>query len=622
MRIRPVDHLIAQYLWLTVISLPALTIIGWDTTQLTSDFFSAKPTSPFHSDEDPVWFMHTTDLSIDARLPTSYSVVYERLHRALTLLRPQKVFVSGGVVSNCEHRSYFQYERQHSEDWNLYEMLISELSVNASDVFVVAGDSEVFGVESFDSEDNFARRLFGSSEDGYRTQVRRFGKFRVILLNPYDFPTPPYGLVRWASPSLAHRRAIRELLTSVDDVTTIVLSHHPAMMWTPSFDTSRIDVMRMMLAAATNTRFFLSGHIDPEFPILMHHGDVLEAVCSPLATFARVGMVTFDNNRAAYHTVELTEETVVILTYPTPLSQISGLDVFNRRDFSVRALVFGRENVTLNVHGAVEGRLEKQRILRPNVSLWALPCRGLGYGKHRIEMSGDWDGECEFFVGNSLVGFREPNYLHEGNVQNQFLFVWFFAFAAVIAVPVSLRGIGEDFDRVEPEQRRSWLVKGLGFLVVKRRIRQMPTLFQGVFFAATMWPIALPISFFKSESLLGMVWLYGYLCGWRAFSLAISALAAFCYLGFVITPVALMASAFIATKFRHPVVIVDGVVYCAGLIGNVLVVRYGIVDEGLFAGFTSPCFLIIPVILHGMLWFFIGQMILSSTRADDQPLIW
>jgi hypothetical protein len=379
--------------------------------------------------------------------------------------------------------------------------------------------------------------------------------------------------------------------------------------------------MRTMLVAATNTRFFLSGHLDSEFPVFMHHGNVLEAVGTSLLNYPRVGVVTFDNSRAAYHTVELSNEKIILLTCPVPVTQISGRDVFNQQNFSVRALVFGNDNVSLYVDGSIEGKLKKQRMVGPNVSLWALPCIGLPYGKHKIRMFGDWNGECEFIIGNTMPGFNELDYLNEGNAENQFLFVWFFLFAIVIALPVNVRGISDHFDKSGQPKNASWLTILFGFLLIKRRIKQMPKLFQIIFFLATLWPIGLPIAFFSSESLIGMTWLYGYVCGWKQFPLAISGLLAFSYLGLVITPIGLIASSFIATKFKHPIVIVDLIVYGGGIGGNAWILYVLVQELGLAVGLTSPCFLIIPIILHSLLWFFIVHIVFLSAPVNEDPFL-
>jgi hypothetical protein len=76
-----------------------------------------------------------------------------------------------------------------------------------------------------------------------------------------------------------------------------------------------------------------------------------------------------------------------------------------------------------------------------------------------------------------------------------------------------------------------------------------------------------------------------------------------------------------ATKFKHPIIIVDLIVYSGGLGANGWIV-YMMIDElGLLVGLTSPCFIIIPAILHLSLWFFIVQMLILSSRASDEPLM-
>jgi hypothetical protein len=501
---------------------------------------------------------------------------------------------------------------------------MGNLSIPSDSLFMVAGDTDIFGIASYDSPSNYARSILGS-EVGFDMQVREFvasgQQFRVLVLNPYQFPTAPFALVKWAFPSIDLRRRIYEQLQKSDTFTTIVLSHHPASMWNPTYDTTKENAMVNILIASVNTRFFLSGHRDRgEDPAFLHHGDVFEAVAAPLWASAAVGVATFDNRRAAYHRIRVAPgRPIAILTCPVPSNETSELDVFNQGRFAIRALVFNSTNVTLRVSGSVSGILTFDRFLESGVSLWSLPV-DLPYGAHQIVLSGDWTGACNFTTGNTIVGFRERAYVSEGGVSYEFIFAWLFLFSAVIAVPIEPTGLGETFDRwvTMRSSEAQWLLAiAGGFIVVKKRLCQMPTHFRWILFAAVLCPIFLPAAFFKIEGVIAILWLWGYAASGRVQTLYVGAKLAVCYLACVITPLLLISSAAAGVQFHGKAVIVDIVIYIASIAANGYLVYYIMDICGVAAGLASPMFVFIPVILHALLWHSVVQVVKEQTRRTD-----
>jgi hypothetical protein len=397
-------------------------------------------------------------------------------------------------------------------------------------------------------------------------------------------------------------------------------------MWNPTYDTTKENAMTNILIASTNTRFFLSGHIDvSDYPTFLHHGNVLEAVAPRLSHYPTLGILTFDNHRAAYHHVRVSEgRPIILLTSPIANNEISGLDVFNEQQFSIRALVFQAENVTLKVSGAVTGILEFERWIHPGVGLWSLPVE-LRFGLHTLIMSGDWNGECHFTTGNSVPAFMENGYIQEASTAYEFLFAWLFCFAAIITVPVEPTGIGESFDRwlgMQSSESQWTLAIVGGFLVIKKRIRKMKKGFQWALFVAVLWPIGLPIAFFRIEEITAVLWLWGYTANGKLQTLFVGAKLAVCYLVCVITPVVMMASAGVGGQLQVKVVIVDIFVYIIGIAGNGYFVYFLMDLCGTIAGLTSPMFMFMPIVLNGLLWWSFTRVIKEErTRMDAESLI-
>jgi hypothetical protein len=362
----------------------------------------------------------------------------------------------------------------------------------------------------------------------------------------------------------------------------------------------------------------------PEF---LHHGDVLEAVATRINEFASVGVLTLDNQRATYHQVSLDTRPVALLTSPVPRHMTSGLDVFNEKPVAVRALVFGDVLPVLRVSGAINGVLEFVRNVTNGVSLWELPGNHtLGLGSHTLIMSGNWSGSCHFTTGNVVAAFEEGRYVRQSGISFEFFFAWLMVFLIAIAIPISLTGIGEDFEEwiaMWSNESRWLLAFAGGFLIIKRRIRKTPIYFQWILFLALLWPLVLPVAFFRIEKLTAVLWLWGYFCGSSTQSLYMGARLSVSYLGCVIVPVVMVASAAAAVHLRPLVVVVDLSLYFVGIGINGYLIYFLMDLCGPLTGLTSPMYVFIPVVLHTALWIAVVQMRKreGERRVDAQRLI-
>lgn len=606
-----VPYLLGQYFWFAILCLPIISMIPYANTITTKDFFSATDAVPWSDSKDPTWFLHVTDLNLDARNPTSNSTIFSRFKFAVDMVQPKKVFISGGVTSNKEpNAKFFQHRRQHKEDWDLFENLIDSTGVRDR-LFVVAGSNDIFNIKSYDSESNYARMILGNKND-YQMRVTDFTSgndtFRVVALNPYEFPTATHRLTNWVFPSIELRRNIYKELSKTDAPITFVLAHHPAWMWYPTYDTSKENAMSMLLIASQRTRFYLTGHVnDGDVPMFMHHGNALEVVGTSLEKCDRVGVITIDNNRAMYHNVFLNRSMpLVLLTNPVTTRQTSGLDVFNERKMSIRALAFSDREVNLLVTGeGINDTLKFERNVAPNVRLYSLSVE-LPYGPHNFVFSGDWTGSIDFTTGNTIVGFKEDAYVTQGTTAYQFLFALFFIVIVFVTIPVPVTGAGWNFDkwihgRDNLETHWQFALCG-GFIAIKKRLGQMPYWFQFVLFLATLWPLCLPITFFSIDGDAAILCIWGYVSSSKLFRLFIGYRLGFMYLVFVIMPIIFMASALIGTGGRSAVILFDAIVYIGALCGNGYAIYLLCDVGGLVSGLASPMFVFIPILLHVILW--------------------
>ena len=164
-----------------------------------------------------------------------------------------------GVASNEElDAKLLKYRRQHKEDWDLFEKLVDSTGVRDK-MFVTAGSKDVFMLRAAAT----TRGRFWETKMDIRCELLTSGSdtFRVVTLNPYQFPAASYRLTNWAFPTIELRRRLCGELVKPDAPITIVMA-----VWYLTYDTTR----SMILMASQRTRFYLTGH--------GNHGNALEVV--------------------------------------------------------------------------------------------------------------------------------------------------------------------------------------------------------------------------------------------------------------------------------------------------------------------------------------------------------
>ncbi|KAI5500546.1 metallo-dependent phosphatases family [Trichomonas vaginalis G3] len=604
MKLRIIPYFLSQYVWIIIISLPLLSIVITPRKVTTKDFFSQARTSPFNDSEIPTWFLHGTDLHVSSTRKGSYENILNQLNRSINLLKPKKIILTGDLVDNKDEGAKRPYTYQHENDWNAYKKLLAELNLTGDSRLVqVAGNHDIYDLISYDSKHHYANNTLYNFSD---FQMKRIPldipgiTASILAINPFQFPTPPIDLTWFTSPKYGIiKNVTNEIINNNDDI-QILAHHHPALMWYPNNGMDSSSSYAQYLKRTSNVRMILCGHRHPEHPVFQHFGDVLEVIGTPWLFYNdRVGLITYDNRRITYHEVDITKDHVAVMTAPSPVKQVSGLDIFSERKTRIRALYFGETPGNLSVRGSANGKLNCNRQIEESVWLCTMEAE-FSNGYHNLTMVGDWEGNISFTVNPTVRGFDEQSYLTEHSIAYTFLFAWFLIVSIVITLPVNFSTVGSQAEQwiIGKNNNSHWMFAIFGgFILVRNRLYNSPKFIKLGAILATIWPLILPLNVFALDKKPAMYWSWGYVANAINIFQFEGQQFAVWYLYFVVLGFAFISSSIKATFCLSWVFAIDLLVYLGTLAGCSYYAYKTWSWFGLGFALTSPCFVLIPIVL-------------------------
>ncbi|KAK8890058.1 Transmembrane protein 62 [Tritrichomonas musculus] len=629
-----IPYLLSQYVWILLLCLLYIIIIPFKIAITTKDFFFSDNDQIWNSSSKPYWLLHVSDLHISSVRPNSYNNIYNRLKTAIDNINPQYIIMSGDITDNSRNSKFREYVKMEENDWILYDQLISSLNLKNSEKLIeAAGNHDLFNIKKFSSPIHHANnRLYNSSN--YHFHIQKFSpdpsELTIVSINPYEFPTPPNDMLQWASPTEEFRDELKSILKNATSRFVILNAHHPALLWYPTYATASDVTINEILTQSKNVRFFLSGHLHPKKPQFMHHGDTLEVVATPLFRNNEVGLVTFDNHRAAYHQIDLSKKPYGAITSPVPVKQSSGLDSFfdnegfdskslqSERKLSnssdpiseLRVLVFtDKKNLNLVASGAVNGKLACT-FIEKNAQLCSLPIPSMDNNVHSISVTGDWTGSVNFADSKTAIGFTEIPYSSDASVGWIFIFIIFYIFAFILTMPVDFLNVNDAFNRwvYYKGEQSHWLFAIFGgFLIVKANAQQSSLLLKYSLFAATLYILFLPISFFSIENEVSVLWIWGYISMGKNIYMFFGMKFATLFITFVLFPILLLLSSVETTKSIFKVFYFDVAVYIAFAAGWLYTISELVEWFGFLSALLSPLIVLIPIYLHIITILFVIQ---------------
>ena len=405
---------ISEYGWFLVILLIVILGFAFPYYHPAQTFYSKNPKNPWNSDDTPKIFMHLADIHISFYLGyrTNGSTIYMS---DFLDYKPDLILNSGDVVDSYEDSFWPKVGSQWKGDWDIYSNTIKK-DLSKFKVLDVAGNHDLFAVDSFDSKNNnFLDHSFTYNRSNLKNMddfiVRKEHLFNetIILYNEYIFPTthPPYGVAPHPT------RHMLDLLENAIDTSgeCLILTHYQAdRNW---FIKSSKGHTYEQIISKSNVKAYFSGHDHPWNVMIIHHGQGAVEFCSPPPFKAKKqALITIDNGQMVYHPVPILkkgEKPLFFMSYPIPKEQISSHHIFNYNQSEIRVISYAGKEVHLKVDGDITGEMKFKKKLPNGADLYTFPIN-LGHGNYSINVTGDGcDLKRDFVIANSYTGKKEKS---------------------------------------------------------------------------------------------------------------------------------------------------------------------------------------------------------------------
>jgi hypothetical protein len=602
-------YLVSQYVWLAVVVAALCLAMYVPRYDAVPPIASAASRSPFDPALLPDVFIHFSDVHLNHRNLLRQGNWSLALNITDGLMGAPPAIITGDLADNFPEAKIPKYGRPQAEDLPEYiDVLRAHPNITYADV---AGNHDLFGVLGFHSPQSYYARYKNVSQNEFRLSIVNWqiGSHNVTLLlaNPFEFPSPH-------PPLMYNVRATRVLLDLLEDAvdslgnsTNAFCVHYPFNMWKLNRRSKKGRTIGEILTAG-NVHWYLSGHLHPPEPIVQHHGPLLEVVGVDLMEHHTFGVVTLDNGRFAYHTVNIIAEPpkLTFVTHPVRKHQLTPWTVFNDPNTSVRLISF--QNATnppsISVSGDARGALNCTRFEARRYWLCSLPLPADSHGDLSITFSGDYTGTVDFVVANSVTLPKEFRY-EDSDVLPIFIAFWvIWALQLVIVLPF---GLGMDFttsyfnwlenDAFAIIKVSHWPFSIIGgFLGMKLRINRLPWLDRISLLVAVLWAAAGPFIITNVEGHVGAVWAGGHIIDGQTTWFVWGGRFALMYCAAVVAPHIIWSSAL--AVFPHPANLLDAAVVLGALAGNLVVaIRYGSESAGKLAA-IAPGFVLVPLYLY------------------------
>lgn len=602
--------LISHYCWILWLVFPVLFVLPILYPKRTKTFHSSPEIHAWNSSKNPIWFLHMSDLHLSGKRK-SYQYIANAMNWSLGKFKPHQVVIAGDLTDNQGMEKVRPYRRQIEEDWNLYRELLAQFGLNNSNLVHTVGNHDVYSVQAFDSPDNYAKRYFPNISE-FHMSVKFYEyentKFKFVILNKYDFPSAPICFLQWSFVDAEFKKRLVDELAKDDCDISIVVSHNPALRYHTLSRFSKI------LENTHNTRFMLSGHWHPMQGGYLHFGDVLEVVSPPLFRIPRVGVVTFDNQRAVHTIIDMNDDVNAVMTNPVPRNQTSGRDVFNAKSSEIRAIGFSENELDLRVSGAVTGKLSRVRKLKDGVYLYSLPMT-LPDGDYVLHREGDWHGSVEFTIGNTVKPFYEKPYMNRSSYGWSIVFIWMLLPALFLVIPVmpsALQGVKETASCFGVILR--------SFVSLKMRIMGLPISFRTLLLASMIVCLILPISMFDIQGLTCVFHLVGNFLGREYKYHYMGTKYGITYLFGMLYPTLNVINGIDYYRRNKIYAVIDALFICYGLYRWIYDFMWLFDMFGTSYAAVSPLMTVVPILLYGNLILWGLRCTARKEDTDDREL--
>ena len=414
--------------------------------------FTSKQIPSFEFKQDPLIFIHTTDLhiSVNKKERTDASSI---ILVSLCEYNPDLFLLTGDYVDNFKKN--FRFGMQNSEEWKIYKSTIRNVLLKKGfKVIDISGNHDQWAVGQFDSkENNFLDNSFIYNRTNVKDELDFYlRKIKLsinnielyfLLIHDYRYPVyrPPYGAETHTS--VKQLDLLENTINSIDEEEIFLLSHYPvdrALTYKSHNSLTFGEIISNKKVYAIFT-----GHEHPHKVRIIHHGEEggLEFCTASPFDNKRAGLITLDNGNLVYHEVYIPyygSKPLFFLTYPIPNEQLTSHHIFNIKNFDIRVIsYYPDKNIKLKMEGDINGYLEYDHTLNNGAFLYKYHA-DLEEGEYKIHITDENSIGCdisiEFTVGEKYTGKKEKVI---GNINYRFalrfMIIPFFIFLLIIVFP-------------------------------------------------------------------------------------------------------------------------------------------------------------------------------------------
>jgi hypothetical protein len=299
---------------------------------------------------------------------------------------------------------------QVEENFKIYQNITRDAFEKGISIIDMTGNHDSFAVPYFSSDQHYvlnysvtlSLKNLSAIEDYWVTNTV-IGDIEIISLCFEEFPTVRASMGYRITPSqyildFVEARLQEPPLAKIRIVALHYSTFH-------LFNVSRSTSGQVLSEILVNNKvdFIINGHTHPETAIFCHHNGILEINGVDSKSHQKYAILTFDRGQMAYHELPIRDELFALLTYPIPKPQVSNKTKFDVGNTDIRVIVFSSsQTVNILASGDVSGKLQFNRLIRENLSLYTLPMN-LSHGEYQVNFTGDWTYSVNFVVNDSVL---------------------------------------------------------------------------------------------------------------------------------------------------------------------------------------------------------------------------
>lgn len=477
---------------------------------------SAPIENAWNSSLDPLIFTHTADIHISVTEPDKITSARALIH-TMQFFKANINFITGDIVNSYSKKSPPKIGHQFEDDWKKWRSIIEEETQSSRfPIIDLPGNHDMFGIDKAIGPHNlYLDYSFTFNRTNTKTvrdlNVRTIKIFNLtfLLINPirFPYPAPPYAY--WTHPT---KKMLDEIESEIDQIPAqnfYVFSHFPIdhSWWIKS---SRGHSYEEIMQNERIIAYF-TGHFHPKDTEIIHHKKgATEFIVAAAYQFKKFGLITIDNDRLVYHSVDLTSPPLkYVLTNPIPVEQLSNHQKFSEKDTELRLISYDSEignETVLTVSGAVEGVMKYERTLPNGAALFSFPLHIEKEGIYTVNISGK---KCQitrrFYVGPSFKSSKDVACCY----QRGLLFVKIASipiFTCLFWILFPFDCLFENFSQMTNKDIESdtldvkeWLaIIFLSPSILHQRMSRLPKSLRVMLFVFLFYPIFFPQNFFKT----------------------------------------------------------------------------------------------------------------------------